>query len=123
MAWCRNPTGGTALGPDGVRPHVLVGGMVAGGPASSPDGWHGAGIREAARPQAMTGGTARAPAGGVLGFLGALFSGGNAIFAKISHRMELLFVHWHVNPAILHIGGFELRCYSLLFISGFILGW
>ena len=37
--------------------------------------------------------------------------------------MEMLFVHWHVNPAILHIGNFELRWYSLLFISGFILGW
>ena len=36
---------------------------------------------------------------------------------------ETLFVHWHVNPAILHIGNFELRWYSLLFISGFILGW
>ncbi len=35
----------------------------------------------------------------------------------------MLFVHWHVDPAILHIGGFELRWYSLLFISGFILGW
>ena len=35
----------------------------------------------------------------------------------------LLYIHWHVNPAILHIGNFELRWYSLLFISGFILGW
>ena len=37
--------------------------------------------------------------------------------------MELLVVHWNVDPAILHIGGFELRWYSLLFVSGFILGW
>ena len=37
--------------------------------------------------------------------------------------IETLFVHWHVNPAILHIGSLELRWYSLLFISGFILGW
>ena len=37
--------------------------------------------------------------------------------------MGLLFVHWHVDPAIFRIGSFELRWYSLLFISGFILGW
>ena len=37
--------------------------------------------------------------------------------------MRELVVHWHVDPAILHIGNFELRWYSLLFVSGFILGW
>ena len=37
--------------------------------------------------------------------------------------MNTLVVHWHVDPAILRIGGFELRWYSLLFVSGFILGW
>jgi len=37
--------------------------------------------------------------------------------------MELLAVNWNVDPAILHIGGFELRWYSLLFVGGFILGW
>jgi prolipoprotein diacylglyceryl transferase len=37
--------------------------------------------------------------------------------------MDILAVNWNVDPAILHIGGFELRWYSLLFVSGFILGW
>ena len=37
--------------------------------------------------------------------------------------MELLFVNWHFNPAILNIGSFELRWYSVLFVAGFILGW
>ena len=35
--------------------------------------------------------------------------------------MNELVVHWHVDPAILHIGGFELRWYSILFVSGIIL--
>ncbi len=37
--------------------------------------------------------------------------------------MELLVVKWNLDPAILRLGGFELRWYSLLFVSGFILGW
>ena len=37
--------------------------------------------------------------------------------------METLVVHWHVDPAIFRIGGFELRWYSLLFVAGFVLGW
>ena len=37
--------------------------------------------------------------------------------------MNTLVVHWHVDPAILHIGNFEIRWYSILFVSGFILGW
>ncbi len=36
---------------------------------------------------------------------------------------ELLFVNWHVNPEIFHIGPFAVRWYSLLFISGFFIGW
>ena len=34
--------------------------------------------------------------------------------------MRELVVHWHVDPAILHIGNFELRWYSILFVSGFM---
>lgn len=37
--------------------------------------------------------------------------------------MEFLFIDWHVNPILLHIGNFGLRWYSLLFVSGFIFGW
>lgn len=36
---------------------------------------------------------------------------------------KMLFVHWHVDPVIFHIGSFGLRWYSILFVSGFILGW
>ena len=37
--------------------------------------------------------------------------------------MEMLVVHWSVNPALFHIGSLEIRWYSLLFVGGFILGW
>ena len=36
--------------------------------------------------------------------------------------LDLLFIHWHVNPAV-HIGGIQIRWYSLLFVSGFVIGW
>ena len=37
--------------------------------------------------------------------------------------IDLLYVNWNVDPEIFHIGGFGLRWYSILFVSGFILGW
>ncbi len=37
--------------------------------------------------------------------------------------MELLAIHWSVDPVIFSIGSFGLRWYSLLFVSGFIIGW
>ena len=36
---------------------------------------------------------------------------------------DILAVHWNVDPVIFHIGRLGIRWYSLLFISGFILGW
>ena len=36
---------------------------------------------------------------------------------------NLLFVHWHVNPILLHLGSLEIRWYGLLFVSGFVIGW
>ena len=37
--------------------------------------------------------------------------------------MELLAIHWNVNPEIFHIGALGIRWYSLLFVSGFVIGW
>lgn len=37
--------------------------------------------------------------------------------------LEVLSIHWDVNPEIISIGSLALRWYSVLFISGFILGW
>ena len=34
-----------------------------------------------------------------------------------------LAVHWHVDPVLFQAGPLQVRWYSLLFISGFILGW
>lgn len=36
---------------------------------------------------------------------------------------EMLAINWNVDPEIVAIGPLSLRWYSLLFISGFILGW
>jgi len=37
--------------------------------------------------------------------------------------IDLLIVHWHVDPVIFHIGSLGIRWYSLLFVSGFFFGW
>ena len=37
--------------------------------------------------------------------------------------LETLAIHWDVNPEIFSLGVVSIRLYSLLFISGFILGW
>lgn len=34
----------------------------------------------------------------------------------------ILYIHWNASPFLFQIGGFGIRWYSLLFISGFILG-
>lgn len=36
---------------------------------------------------------------------------------------DFLFIHWNVNPVLFYIGAIQIRWYSLLFVSGFILGW
>ncbi|MCQ2136292.1 MAG: prolipoprotein diacylglyceryl transferase, partial [Bacteroidales bacterium] len=36
---------------------------------------------------------------------------------------DILSFHWHVNPEIIRLGPIAIRWYSLLFVSGFILGW
>ena len=35
----------------------------------------------------------------------------------------VLAVHWHVDPVLFQAGPLQVRWYSLLFISGFVLGW
>lgn len=41
----------------------------------------------------------------------------------IEDTMDFLFINWHVNPVLLQLGSLGIRWYSLLFVSGFILGW
>lgn len=36
---------------------------------------------------------------------------------------DLLFIRWNVDPVIFRLFGLEIRWYSLLFVSGFIIGW
>ena len=35
----------------------------------------------------------------------------------------MLFVNWDVDPILFNIGGFQLRYYGILFITGFYLGY
>ncbi len=42
---------------------------------------------------------------------------------EIEDTMDFLFINWHVNPVLLQLGSLGIRWYSLLFVSGFILGW
>ena len=37
--------------------------------------------------------------------------------------LDYLFIHWHVDPVLFHIGRLGIRWYSLLFVAGFIIGW
>ena len=37
--------------------------------------------------------------------------------------MELLAIHWNVDPVLIHLGNFGIRWYSLLFVLGFVIGW
>ena len=43
--------------------------------------------------------------------------------AKLTTMFDVLAINWNVNPSIVALGPLELRWYSVLFISGFILGW
>lgn len=46
-----------------------------------------------------------------------------AVSKTNAEMTDLLYLHWHANPVIFQLGPLALRWYSLLFISGFILGW
>ena len=36
--------------------------------------------------------------------------------------LDLLAIHWNIDPVLIHIGSLGIRWYSLLFVSGFIYG-
>ena len=42
---------------------------------------------------------------------------------KKAAMLDLLFVNWNVDPVMFHIFGLNIRWYSILFVSGFIIGW
>ena len=44
-------------------------------------------------------------------------------FNRINITIMFLFVNWEVSPEIVSIGNFSLRWYSLLFMSGFVIGY
>ena len=44
-------------------------------------------------------------------------------YIKTKEMLSLLAIHWNVDPVIFQIGSLGIRWYSLLFVSGFILGW
>jgi len=37
--------------------------------------------------------------------------------------LDILFVNWHINPVLIHLGDWGIRWYSLLFVSGFFIGY
>jgi len=37
--------------------------------------------------------------------------------------IHILAINWEVSPELFHLGGFSIRWYSLLFVSGFIIGY